>query len=173
MNTIIKTENLTKYYGNHLGIKDLNLEIKQGEIFGFLGPNGAGKSTTIRMILHLLKPTSGQISIFGKKVSKHYAQIYRDLGNLPGELKMYEHLSGQYFLDYMSSFFDQKPKWQSALVEAFQLDSTILAKKLKYYSHGMKQKLGIIQALQHDPALVIMDEPTEGLDPLNKMIIYD
>ena len=173
MNTIIKTENLTKYYGKHLGMKDLNLEINQGEIFGFLGPNGAGKSTTIRMILHLLKPTSGQVSIFGKKVSKYYAQIYNDLGNLPGELKMYEHLSGQYFLEYMSSFFEKEPKWQSELVEAFQLNSIILAKKLKYYSHGMKQKLGIIQALQHDPALIIMDEPTEGLDPLNKVILYD
>lgn len=173
MNTIIKTENLTKYYGQHLGMKDLNLEINQGEIFGFLGANGAGKSTTIRMILHLLKPTSGQVSIFGKDVDKFYAEIYKDLGNLPGELTMYEHLSGQYFLDYMSSFFDKEPKWQNELIEAFQLNSTILAKKMKYYSHGMKQKLGIIQAMQHDPALIIMDEPTEGLDPLNKVILYD
>lgn len=173
MNTIIQTHNLTKYYGKHLGIKDLNLEINQGEIFGFLGPNGAGKSTTIRMILHLLKPTDGYITILGKKVSKHYAEIYKHIGNLPGELKLYEHLTGHYFLDYMSSFFDKEPRWRDELVNAFQLDSYILAKKLKYYSHGMKQKLGIIQALQHDPALIIMDEPTEGLDPLNKVVLYD
>jgi len=173
MDTIIKTENLTKYYGKHLGIKDLCLEINQGEIFGFLGPNGAGKSTTIRMILHLLKPTAGKIFILGKDVQKNYSSIFQKIGNLPGELKLYEHLSGAYFLDFMNSFFGQPPKWRDELLEAFQLDSSILAKKLKYYSHGMKQKLGIIQALQHDPALIIMDEPTEGLDPLNKMILYD
>ncbi len=173
MDTVIKTENLTKYYGKHLGIKDLNLEIIKGEIFGFLGPNGAGKSTTIRMILHLLKPSAGQVSIFGRKVSKYYAQIYKDLGNLPGELKLYEYLTGYYFLDYMSSFFDKEPRWRDELVDAFQLDSNVLAKKLKYYSHGMKQKLGIIQALQNDPVLIIMDEPTEGLDPLNKVVLYD
>jgi len=173
MDTIIKTENLTKYYGKHLGIKDLNLEINKGEIFGFLGPNGAGKSTTIRMILHLLKPSVGHITIFGKKVSRHYAQIYKKLGNLPGELKMYEHLGGAYFLDYMSSFFNKEPKWRDELANAFKLDSKTLAKKIKSYSHGMKQKLGIIQALQQDPELIIMDEPTEGLDPLNKVVLYD
>ena len=173
MNTVIKTENLTKYYGKHLGIKDLNLEINKGEIFGFLGPNGAGKSTTIRMILHLLRPSAGKVLIFGKRVSRYYAQIYKNLGNLPGELTMYEHLSGAYFLDYMNSFFNKESKWRDELVEAFKLDSTILAKKLKYYSHGMKQKLGIIQALQNDPDLIIMDEPTEGLDPLNKVVLYN
>jgi ABC-2 type transport system ATP-binding protein len=173
MDTVIKAENLTKYYGKHLGIKNLNLEINKGEIFGFLGPNGAGKSTTIRMILHLLKPTAGKVLIFGKKVSRYYAGIYKRIGNLPGELKLYEHLSGAYFLDYMNSFFNKEPKWRNELVEAFKLDSNILAKKLKYYSHGMKQKLGIIQALQDDPDLIIMDEPTEGLDPLNKVVLYD
>ena len=173
MNTVLKTKKLTKYYGKHLGIKDLNLEINKGEIFGFLGPNGAGKSTTIRMILHLLKPSAGHVTIFDKKLSKYYPQIFKELGNLPGELKLYEHLSGAYFLDYMNSFSDKEPKWRDELVEAFKLDSNILAKKIKYYSHGMKQKLGIIQALQHDPELIIMDEPTESLDPLNKVVLYD
>ena len=173
MNTIIKIENLTKYYGKHLGIKNLNLKISKGEIFGFLGPNGAGKSTTIRMILHLLKPSAGKVMIFGKDVNRHYAQIYKDLGNLPGELKLYEHLSGAYFLDYMISFFNKEPKWRDEIADAFKLDSKTLAKKIKSYSHGMKQKLGIIQALQHDPELIIMDEPTEGLDPLNKVVLYD
>jgi len=173
MNPLLQTENLTKYYGNHLGIKDLNLEINQGEIFGFLGPNGAGKSTTIRMILHLLKPTTGNITLFGKDLRKYYPTIFQKIGNLPGELKLYEHLSGAYFLNFMNSFFTKPPKWRNALLEAFKLDSGVLNKKIKYYSHGMKQKLGIIQALQHDPDMIIMDEPTEGLDPLNKVVLYD
>jgi ABC-2 type transport system ATP-binding protein len=173
MNPIIQTENLTKFYGRHPGIKDLNLEINQGEIFGFLGPNGAGKSTTIRIILHLLKPTDGRVLVFGKDIGKNYSSIFKKTGNLPGELKLYEHLSGMYFLDFMNSFFGRPPKWRKEMAEAFKLDENILHKKIKYYSHGMKQKLGIIQTLQHDPDLIIMDEPTEGLDPLNKVVLYD
>ncbi|MCK5349174.1 MAG: ABC transporter ATP-binding protein, partial [Desulfobacula sp.] len=138
-----------------------------------LGPNGAGKSTTIRLMLNLLRPSSGVVKIFNKNVQKHYTQIFKHIGNVPGELKLYEELTGSYFLNYMNKFSLQEPKWQSQLIDAFHLSDADLKKKIKHYSHGMKQKLGIIQALQDDPELIIMDEPSEGLDPMNKNILYD
>jgi ABC-2 type transport system ATP-binding protein len=155
----IRTENLTKYYGKNLGIENLNFEIKQGELFGFLGPNGAGKSTTIRLLLNLLKPTSGAAYLFGKKVTTHYNKLFKRLGNVPGELKLYEELTGYQFLQYMNSYNDKPPILRNELLEAFQLNSQELGKKIKHYSRGMKQKLGIIQAIQEKPELLIMDEP--------------
>jgi len=169
---IIETQNLTKYYGKTRGIENLNLQVNQGEIFGFLGPNAAGKSTTIRLMLNLIRPTSGEVKIFGKTMRKHYVKIFQNLGNVPGELKLYEELTGEYFLNYMNSFSNKKAPLQKELIAAFQLSHADLRKKIRYYSHGMKQKLGIIQAMQHDPQLLIMDEPSEGLDPLNKNILY-
>ncbi len=170
---IIETENLTKYYGKIRGIEDLNFQINEGELFGFLGPNGAGKSTTIRLLLNLLQPSSGRAYLFGKEVRKYYKQIFKRIGNLPGELKLYEELNGNYFLDYMNSFNTKNPILREELIEAFQLKKEDMNKKIKYYSRGMKQKLGIIQALQEEPDLIIMDEPSEGLDPLNKNVLYD
>ena len=173
MESIIKISQLTKYYGKSRGIEDLSLSITKGEIFGFLGPNGAGKSTTIRLMLNLLRPSSGEVKIFNKNVQKHYTKIFKNIGNVPGELKLYEELTGNYFLNYMNKFSHQEPKWQNELIDAFHLSDADLNKKIKQYSHGMKQKLGIIQALQDDPELIIMDEPSEGLDPMNKNILYD
>ena len=173
MNPVIEINNLTKYYNSHPGIMDLNLEIQHGEVFGFLGPNGAGKSTTIRLILNLLQPTSGSVKIFGKNVRKSYPEIFKELGNVPGELKLYEELTGYHFLNYINTFSDKKPELQQELFEAFQLKPYDLNKKIKSYSHGMKQKIAIIQALQEKPDLLIMDEPSEGLDPINKNVLYD
>ncbi len=173
MNPVIEIKNLTKYYNSHPGIVDLNLEIQSGEIFGFLGPNGAGKSTTIRLILNLLQPTSGLVKIFGKNVRKNYPEIFKKLGNVPGELKLYEELTGYHFLHYINSFSDKIPELQPELFEAFQLNPYDLNKKIKSYSHGMKQKIAIIQAMQEKPDLLIMDEPSEGLDPINKNVLYD
>ena len=170
---IIQVRHLTKYYGKSLGIEDINLEIHKGEIFGFLGPNGAGKSTTIRLMLNLLRPSLGSVKIFNKNVQKHYDKIFNNIGNVPGELRLYEELTGHNFLNFMNKFSNQEPKWQNELINAFHLNNTDLNKKIKYYSHGMKQKLGIIQALQDDPQLIIMDEPSEGLDPINKNVLYD
>jgi ABC-2 type transport system ATP-binding protein len=170
---IIKTENLTKYYGKHLGIENLNFEIKKGELFGFLGPNGAGKSTTIRLLLNLLKPSSGKAYLFGEEVQKNYPNIFKRIGNVPGELKLYEELTGNQFLDYMNSFNKSSPFFRVKLQEAFQLKASDLEKRIKHYSRGMKQKLGIIQAMQEKPELLIMDEPSEGLDPLNRNVLYD
>ena len=173
MEPIIQVRHLTKYYGKSLGIEDINLEIHKGEIFGFLGPNGAGKSTTIRLMLNLLRPSLGSVKIFNKNVQKHYDKIFNNIGNVPGELRLYEELTGHNFLNFMNKFSNQEPKWQNELINAFHLNNTDLNKKIKYYSHGMKQKLGIIQALQDDPQLIIMDEPSEGLDPINKNVLYD
>jgi ABC-2 type transport system ATP-binding protein len=170
---VIKAENLTKYYGKNLGIENLNFEIKKGELFGFLGPNGAGKSTTIRLFLNLLKPSSGKAFIFGKEVEKNYSHLFKRIGNVPGELKLYEELTGNQFLYYMNSFNNNRPILQNELLEAFQLNDHDLEKKIKHYSRGMKQKLGIIQAMQEKPELLIMDEPSEGLDPLNRNILYN
>ncbi|MBN2425693.1 MAG: ABC transporter ATP-binding protein [Calditrichaceae bacterium] len=173
MESVINFLNISKYYGKQPGIAALNLEIYPGEVFGFLGPNGAGKTTTIRLMLHLLKPSSGRILVFGKNVSQYYRQIFKQIGNLPGELKLYEHLSGIHYLDFMSGFLRNEPRWRNDLLSAFKFSPADLGRKIKYYSHGMKQKLGIIQALQNDPDLIVMDEPTEGLDPLNKTVLYD
>ena len=170
---VIKTENLTKYYGKNLGIENLNFEIRKGELFGFLGPNGAGKSTTIRLLLNLLKPSSGQAYLFGKEIEKHYCNLFRRIGNVPGELKLYEELTGNQFLHYMNSFNGKMSILRDELLHAFQLKDQDLDKKIKHYSRGMKQKLGIIQAMQEKPDLLIMDEPSEGLDPLNRNILYD
>ena len=170
---VIHTKNLTKYYGKHLGIENLNFEIKKGELFGFLGPNGAGKSTTIRLLLNLIKPTSGTAFLFGERVTKHYSRLFKRLGNVPGELKLYEELTGYHFLSYMNSFNDRPPILRDEMLQAFQLKNIDLEKKVKHYSRGMKQKLGIIQAIQEKPELLIMDEPSEGLDPLNRNVLYD
>ena len=170
--TIIETKNLSKYYGKTCGIEDLNLQIKTGEVFGFLGPNGAGKTTTIRLILNLLRPTFGHVLVFGKRVETHYYRIFKNIGVIPGELKLYEELTGLYFLEYMNNLSSGAPVLRNELLEAFQLKPEHLRKKIKQYSHGMKQKLAIIQAFQANPDLIIMDEPSEGLDPLNKNILY-
>jgi len=171
-NPVIKTSGLTKFYGKTKGIENLDLQIERGVMFGFLGPNGAGKSTTIRLLLNFLKPTSGSAEIFGKNVHRSYYSIFKKIGNVPGELKMYEELTGNYFLNYMNSFLKREPVWQKELIAAFSLSDEDLKKKIKQYSRGMKQKLAIIQAMQEKPDLLIMDEPSAGLDPLNKDVLY-
>lgn len=170
MKSVIETEGLSKFYGKTRGIEDLNLTIFQGEIFGFLGPNGAGKSTTIRLILGLLRPTKGRVKILGRDAGTPSA--FQHIGNVPGELKLYEEQTGMEFLTYMNRLSGKSPKLQGELIRAFGLTQSQLSKKIKHYSHGMKQKLGIIQAMQDDPDLLIMDEPTEGLDPMNKNVLY-
>jgi ABC-2 type transport system ATP-binding protein len=169
---VIEITDLTKYYKKVRGIENVNLRIMTGEVFGFLGPNGAGKSTTIRLLLNLIHPTTGRIKIFGKDIRKKYYRIFQDVGNVPGEFRLYEELTGQYFLDYMQVFRTGEAVLQDELIQDFQLSRSDLGKKIKHYSHGMKQKLAIIQALQNNPGLLIMDEPSEGLDPLNKNILY-
>jgi ABC-2 type transport system ATP-binding protein len=166
---IIEIKNLTKYYGKIKGIEDISISVKKGEIFGFLGPNGAGKTTTIRTLLGFLKPTSGNAYIFGLDIEEDGIEIKQDIGYIPGDLNLYGHLTGRQFLNYFISLRDSDMYLFDELLSIFEVP---LDRKIKGYSKGMKQKLGIIQAFMHDPELVIMDEPTAGLDPLLQQEFY-
>ena len=167
---IIKTNELTKYYGKIKGIEDVTFSVEKGEIFGFLGPNGAGKTTTIRTLLGFLKPTSGEAYIFGLDIQEDGIDIKQDIGHIPGDLNLYGHLTGEQFLDYFASLRNSGMYLLDELLSIFEVP---LDRKIKGYSRGMKQKLAIIQAFMHDPDLVIMDEPTAGLDPLLQQKFYD
>lgn len=167
---VIETKNLTKYYGKIKGIEDLTFSVKKGEIFGFLGPNGAGKTTTIRTLLGFLKPTKGEAYIFGKNIKDDIVEIKQSMGYIPGDLNLYGHLTGEQFLNYFASLRNSEMSLHDDLLEIFEVP---LERKIKGYSKGMKQKLGIIQAFMHNPELVIMDEPTAGLDPLLQQKFYE
>jgi ABC-2 type transport system ATP-binding protein len=164
MTPVIKTERLTKSYGSHRGIVDVDLEVEQGEVFGFLGPNGAGKTTTIRLLLDLIRPSSGRALVFGIDSKADPVAIHRRVGYLPGEFSLYDKLSGEQLLTYFANLRGGVDvAYQRSLVERFDLDPS---RRLKEYSKGNKQKVGLITALQHRPDLLVLDEPTGGLDPL-------
>jgi len=169
---IIKTKKLTKFYlrGKVLGVKSLDLEIEEGEVFGFIGPNGAGKSTTIRLLLDLIRPTSGTAKIFGLDAHTDTVQIKKQIGYLPGEIFLPESMSGKNCLKYYQGFKSEiDHKYVSDIVRRLDLD---LNKKVGDYSKGNKQKLAILLAVMHKPKLLILDEPTSGLDPLNQQEFY-
>lgn len=168
----ISVENLTKYYGKSIGVSNINFKINQGEIFGFLGPNGAGKTTTIRLILDMLRPTSGMIKVFGKEVQKNSIETRSSIGYLPGNFSSFDNMTGHEFLQFVASQRKIEFKHPTKLYERFELSTKDLNKKIKQLSHGMMQKLGIIQAVFHKPALLILDEPTIGLDPLMQEEFY-
>ncbi len=168
--TVIETKNLSKFYGKIKGIENLTLSVKKGEIFGFLGPNGAGKTTTIRTLLGYLIPTSGEALILGKNIKDNIVNIKRNVGYIPGDLNLYGHLTGKQFLDYFTSLRNTEMTLLDELLKVFDVP---LDRRIKGYSKGMKQKLGIIQAFMDDPEIVIMDEPTSGLDPLLQQKFYD
>lgn len=167
----IDTQRLTKSYGKSRGITDLSMSVNTGEIFGFLGPNGAGKTTTIRTLLDFLHPTSGSARIFGLDCHADSVAIRRRLGNLPGELALYRNLTGQQVLEFSANLRGGVPPGEIKRL-ADRLDAD-LGKPMKAYSHGNKQKIGLIQALMHKPDLVILDEPTTGLDPLVQQSLYE
>jgi len=167
---IIETNNLTKYYGKIKGIEDLTFSVKKGEIFGFLGPNGAGKTTTIRTLLGYLYPTRGSATIFGKNIEDYIVDIKKEVAYIPGDLNIYGHLTGKEFLNYFEVLRNREMTLLEELLKIFYVP---LDRKLKGYSRGMKQKIGIIQAFMDDPEMVIMDEPTLGLDPLLQQKFYD
>jgi len=169
---IIETKKLTKYYlhGKVLGVKDLNLEIEEGEIFGFIGPNGAGKSTTIRLLLDLIRPTFGTAKVLGLDSHINTVLIKNDVGYLPGEIFLPETMSGKACLRYYQGFKSNiDHKYVADIVKRLDLD---LSKKVSDYSKGNKQKLAILLAVMHKPKLLILDEPTSGLDPLNQQEFY-
>lgn len=171
---IIETKKLTKYYGKSLGISEIDLEIKEGEIFGFIGPNGAGKSTTIRTLLGLVYPTSGSATIFGKDIIEFGPEIKEDIGYLPSEVFYYDGMRAIDLLKYSGSFYKKDQavilKRIQELAEYLDLD---LKKKIDDLSYGNKKKVGIIQGLLHEPKLIILDEPTGGLDPLMQQRFFD
>ena len=167
---VIETKNLTKYYGKIKGVEDLSFTVKKGEIFGFLGPNGAGKTTTIRTLLGYLQPTRGSATIFGKDIEDDIVEIKREVAYIPGDLNIYGHQTGREFLNYFAALRNREMVLLDQLLEIFDVP---LDRKLKGYSKGMKQKIGIIQAFMDDPEMVIMDEPTSGLDPLLQQKFYD
>jgi len=164
---IIETKRLTKFYGKERGIEDLDMQVSEGEIFGFIGPNGAGKSTTIRTILSIIHPTSGSATIFGRDVTKFGPEIRQEIGYLPSEVYYYDNMKVIDLLRYSASFYN-KPKdhTEHRIKEIADLLHLDLKKKIDNLSYGNKKKVGIVQGLLHEPKLIILDEPTGGLDPL-------
>ena len=169
---VISTRGLTKHYGSVRALIDLTLEVRQGEIFGFLGPNGAGKSTTIRTLLGFLHPTGGSASVLGLDVALDSVEIRRRTGYLPGGIALYDSLTGEEVLDYLADLQGREPHRRADLCDRLEMPGSDLRRKVRDYSRGMRQKLGVIQALQHEPELAILDEPSEGLDPLMQHAFY-
>ncbi|NJD27336.1 MAG: ABC transporter ATP-binding protein [Chloroflexi bacterium] len=164
MPAVIETDKLTKSYGPYRGIVDVDLTVNEGEIFGFLGPNGAGKTTTIRVLLDLIRPTSGTAHVFGIETSADPVAIHRRVGYLPGEWNLYDRLTGAETIRYFANLRGGvDAAYTARLVERLDLDPT---RRFRQYSRGNKQKVGLVVALQHKPDLLILDEPTAGLDPL-------
>ncbi|MSQ14791.1 MAG: ABC transporter ATP-binding protein [Dehalococcoidia bacterium] len=161
----ILLDGLTKRYGKVMGVDDLHLDVEPGETFGFLGPNGAGKTTTIRLLTGFLRPSSGRAFVFGRDIVKESTAIRRLIGFVPGTIP-YEQMTGHQVLHYLGALQGKPSVMRQELCERLKLGENDLHRKLHDYSKGMRQKVAIIQALQHDPELIIMDEPTEGLDPL-------
>ena len=171
MTAIIQTEKLTKSYGAHRGITDIDLEVGEGEAFGFLGPNGAGKTTTIRTLLDHIRPTSGRALVFGIETTVDPVAIHRRIGYLPGEFALYDKLTGGQTIEYFANLRGGvDPLYQADLIARLDVDPS---RKFREYSKGNKQKIGLIVALQHRPDLLMLDEPTSGLDPLVQQTFYE
>ena len=170
---VIRTRALTKMYGKVVGLQSLDLEVLPGEIFGFLGPNGSGKTTTIRLLTGFLHPTSGSTTVLGMDAWRDSTKIKARIGFLPDYPSLYPNFTGEELLDYMAHLSDGvEPSWRRALCDRLELSQGDLRRKIKGYSRGMQQKLAIVLVLQHNPTLLIMDEPTEGLDPLMQQALF-
>ena len=164
----IQVDGLTKYYGAVIGVEELSFEVLPGEVYGFLGANGAGKTTTIRLLLDLLRPSRGRASVLGFDCRRDSLEARRRIGYLPGELPVYPDLSAAGYLDYLAKL-DGRPvsrRYLDELLKRFDVSQVDLTRRLREQSHGMKQKIGIIQALMGRAPVLILDEPTAGLDPL-------
>ena len=171
MTAIIQTEKLTKTYGSHRGIDDVDLMVGEGEAFGFLGPNGAGKTTTIRTLLDHIRPTSGRAAVFGIETMVDPVAIHRRVGYLPGEFTLYDKLTGGQTIEYFANLRGSvDPAYQADLIARLDIDPS---RKFREYSKGNKQKIGLVVALQHRPDLLMLDEPTSGLDPLVQQTFYE
>lgn len=179
----ILTQSLSKSYAGHgsplhhggevRALNDLSIEVHEAEIFGFLGPNGAGKSTAIRLLLGYLHATSGRAQVLGHDVATESEAIRRRTGYLPGGIAFYDSMTGVEQLSYLASLDGQPAPLRDELIERMELSQRDLRRQIRDYSRGMRQKIGIIQAFQKDPELAILDEPTEGLDPLMQRSFYE
>jgi ABC-2 type transport system ATP-binding protein len=171
MTAIIQAEKLTKSYGEHRGIVEVDLTVNEGEVFGFLGPNGAGKTTTIRTVLDLIRPTSGRALVFGIESTADPVAIHRRIGYIPGEFTLYDRLTGGQTIQYFANLRGGVDEaYQRSLIERFDIDPK---RRYKELSKGNKQKIGLVIALQHQPELLILDEPTSGLDPLVQQSFFE
>ena len=171
MTAVIEIEKLTKSYGSHRGIVDIDLEVEEGEAFGFLGPNGAGKTTTIRTLLDHIRPTSGRARVFGIETTVDPVAIHRRIGYLPGEFTLYDKLTGGQTIEYFANLRGGVDRlYQADLIARLDIDAT---RRFREYSKGNKQKIGLVVALQHRPDLLVLDEPTSGLDPLVQQTFYE
>jgi ABC-2 type transport system ATP-binding protein len=168
----LETWRLSKHYGPIRALVELDVAVRRGEIFGFLGPNGAGKSTLIRILLGFLHASDGRASVLGLDCESQSVAIRARTGYLPGGIALYGSLSGADALAYLSDMQGRPPVLRDELAERLKLSPADLRRRVRDYSRGMRQKLGVIQALQHDPELAILDEPTEGLDPLIQRAFY-
>ena len=170
MNEAIVTKGLTKYYGKARGIIDVDLAVSRGEVFGFLGPNGAGKTTTIRLLMDLIRPTSGSAQVLGIDPQKDGARVRRSIGYLPSDFGTYSSMTARKYLhtllDMMGHQGDNRIE---EVAKRIQLD---LDRRIKDFSRGNRQKVGIVSCFMHTPPLIIMDEPTSGLDPLMQQEFY-
>jgi ABC-2 type transport system ATP-binding protein len=164
---------LSKDFGAVRALQDLSLRIEQGEVFGFLGPNGAGKTTTIRLLLGLLAPTSGSATILGEAVTLGGARWRADVGYLPGEVAFWPGLTGGQTLDFLAGLTRHPPVDRADLLARLGVDAAMLGRHVHTYSDGMRQKLGLVQALQCRPRLALLDEPTKGLDPLVQQAFHE
>ena len=169
--SVIEINHLSKYYGKARGIVDVSLKVEEGEIFGFIGPNGAGKSTTIRLLLSLIYPSGGSATVFGKDVVQFGPEIRQDIGYLPSEVFYYDKMKVIDLLNYSASFYKKDCSQRiKDLAELMELD---LKRRINDLSYGNKKKVGIVQGLLHSPKLIILDEPTAGLDPLMQNRFFD
>ncbi|WP_395292562.1 ABC transporter ATP-binding protein [Kitasatospora hibisci] len=170
---MIELRSLTKRYGRTVGIEGLDVEVGAGEVFGLLGPNGAGKTTTLRCLVGLLRPSDGAVRVLGLDPVADHRRLATSIGYLPGELRLYPELTGRQTLDLLAALQGAAVPRQAELCARLSLSGHDLDRAVGEYSRGMKQKLGIVQALQHRPALTVLDEPTEGLDPLVQETFFE
>lgn len=171
MAAIIQARELTKYYGRTRGVAKLTFDVNGGECFGFLGPNGAGKTTTMRVLMGLLRPTSGSATIGGFDCWRESTDAKRLIGYLPGEYSLDPSLTGAQIIEYLANLRGGVDRAEiGKLIERLELDPS---KRFRDYSHGNKQKIGLVQAFMHRPRLLILDEPTSGLDPQARRSLWD
>jgi ABC-2 type transport system ATP-binding protein len=164
-NDLLCIDRLAKRFGPVRALDGVSFSVGEGEVFGYLGPNGAGKTTTLRLILGLVRATAGRATVFGRETGDIRAR--QAIGYLPGELALYGDMTGQALLDYIAGFRPSRPPvLRARLLDALGLAPTDLTRRIKFLSHGTKQKIGLVAAMQHDPELLLLDEPTTGLDPL-------